>query len=41
LRGGQRHDRWIALKHINTGRIHIAVTVLEDENGKVRTDFKL
>uniref|UniRef100_A0ACD5Y1R8 Uncharacterized protein n=2 Tax=Avena sativa TaxID=4498 RepID=A0ACD5Y1R8_AVESA len=35
LRGGQRHDIWIALKHIKTGRIHIAVTVLEDENEKV------
>uniref|UniRef100_A0ACD5XSS2 Uncharacterized protein n=2 Tax=Avena sativa TaxID=4498 RepID=A0ACD5XSS2_AVESA len=35
LRGGQRHDIWISLKHIKTGRIHIAVTVLEDENRKV------
>jgi hypothetical protein len=38
LRGGQRHDIWIALKSIKTGRIHIAVTVLEDENEKVPND---
>ncbi|TVU32312.1 hypothetical protein EJB05_24037 [Eragrostis curvula] len=38
LRGGQRHDIWIALKNIKTGRIHIAVTVLEDENEKVPND---
>lgn len=38
LRGGQRHDMWIPLKHIKTGRVHIAVTVLEDENGKVPSD---
>ena len=31
---------WIPLKHIKTGRVHIAVTVLEDENGKVRTDLR-
>ncbi|KAL5203575.1 hypothetical protein ABZP36_008446 [Zizania latifolia] len=38
LRGGQRHDIWIALKNIKTGRIHIAVTILEDENEKVPND---
>ncbi|KAG8058787.1 hypothetical protein GUJ93_ZPchr0002g25092 [Zizania palustris] len=38
LRGGQRHDIWIALKNIKTGRIHLAVTVLEDENEKVPND---
>ncbi|XP_062218903.1 C2 domain-containing protein At1g53590-like isoform X2 [Phragmites australis] len=38
LRGGQRHDIWMALKNIKTGRIHIAVTVLEDENEKVPND---
>ncbi|EAY85558.1 hypothetical protein OsI_06931 [Oryza sativa Indica Group] len=38
LRGGQRHDIWIALKNIKTGRIHIAVTVLEDVNEKVPND---
>lgn len=35
LRGGQRHDIWMALKHIKTGRIHVAITVLEDEDEKV------
>ncbi|XP_062223436.1 C2 domain-containing protein At1g53590-like isoform X2 [Phragmites australis] len=38
LRGGQRHDIWMALKDIKTGRVHIAVTVLEDENEKVPND---
>ncbi|KAK3152854.1 hypothetical protein QOZ80_2BG0164400 [Eleusine coracana subsp. coracana] len=38
LRGGQRHDMWMPLKNIKTGRIHIAVTVLEDENEKVPDD---
>lgn len=38
LRGGQRHDIWMALKNIKTGRVHIAVTVLEDENEKVFND---
>uniref|UniRef100_A0A0D9VFA7 SMP-LTD domain-containing protein n=1 Tax=Leersia perrieri TaxID=77586 RepID=A0A0D9VFA7_9ORYZ len=33
--GGKRHDIWIALKNIKMGRIHIAVTVFEDENEKV------
>ncbi|KAL6877582.1 hypothetical protein ACP4OV_012797 [Aristida adscensionis] len=38
LRGGQRHDIWMALKNIKTGRIHIAVTVLEDESEKIPND---
>uniref|UniRef100_A0A804P248 C2 domain-containing protein n=1 Tax=Zea mays TaxID=4577 RepID=A0A804P248_MAIZE len=38
LRGGIRHDIWIALKNIKTGRIHVAVTVLEEENEKVSND---
>ncbi|OQU76094.1 hypothetical protein SORBI_3010G091300 [Sorghum bicolor] len=38
LRGGKRHDIWIALKNIKTGKIHIAVTVLEEENEKVPND---
>ncbi|CAN6237979.1 unnamed protein product [Urochloa humidicola] len=38
LRGGQRHDIWISLKNIKTGRIHIAVAVLEEENEKVPND---
>ncbi|KAJ3692277.1 hypothetical protein LUZ60_012627 [Juncus effusus] len=31
LRGGQRHDKWIQLKNIKTGRIHLAITVSEDD----------
>ncbi|KAJ1269970.1 hypothetical protein BS78_06G019000 [Paspalum vaginatum] len=38
LRGGQRHDIWIALKNIKTGRIRVAITVLEEENEKVPND---
>ncbi|GJN06592.1 hypothetical protein PR202_ga24337 [Eleusine coracana subsp. coracana] len=35
LRGGQRHDKWLSLKNIKKGRIHLAITV-EDiaENSK-------
>ncbi|MQM06166.1 hypothetical protein Taro_038984 [Colocasia esculenta] len=29
LRGGQRHDMWLALKNIKMGRLHLAITVLE------------
>lgn len=31
LRGGQRHDKWMTLKNIKKGRLHLAITVLEDE----------
>ncbi|GJN38266.1 hypothetical protein PR202_gb27293 [Eleusine coracana subsp. coracana] len=27
LRGGQRHDKWLSLKNIKKGRIHLAITV--------------
>ncbi|CBI17682.3 unnamed protein product, partial [Vitis vinifera] len=30
LRGGQRHDMWLPLKNIKMGRLHLAITVLED-----------
>lgn len=30
LRGGKRHELWLALQNIKTGRLHLAVTVLED-----------
>ncbi|XP_051151862.1 C2 domain-containing protein At1g53590-like [Andrographis paniculata] len=33
LRDGQRHDMWLPLQNIKTGRLHLAVTVLE-ENGE-------
>ncbi|GMH25619.1 hypothetical protein Nepgr_027462 [Nepenthes gracilis] len=29
LRDGQRHDMWLPLKNIKTGRLHIAITVVE------------
>ncbi|KAK4438984.1 C2 domain-containing protein [Sesamum alatum] len=29
LRDGQRHDLWLPLQNIKTGRLHLAVTVLE------------
>ncbi|KAL6850145.1 hypothetical protein ACP4OV_020772 [Aristida adscensionis] len=35
LRGGQRHDKWISLKNVKKGRIHLAITVediSEDKN---------
>ncbi|RWR97397.1 C2 domain-containing protein [Cinnamomum micranthum f. kanehirae] len=31
LRGGQRHDKWLPLQNIKMGRLHLAVTVLEDD----------
>ncbi|XP_039001618.1 C2 domain-containing protein At1g53590-like isoform X1 [Hibiscus syriacus] len=30
LRGGQRHDMWLPLRNIKMGRLHLAITVLED-----------
>ncbi|KAK8527561.1 hypothetical protein V6N13_085383 [Hibiscus sabdariffa] len=30
LRDGQRHDMWLPLQNIKMGRLHLAVTVLED-----------
>ncbi|CAL9016811.1 unnamed protein product [Prunus brigantina] len=30
LRDGQRHDMWLPLENIKTGRLHLAVTVIED-----------
>ncbi|PQP95664.1 C2 domain-containing protein [Prunus yedoensis var. nudiflora] len=30
LRDGQRHDMWLSLENIKTGRLHLAVTVIED-----------
>ena len=34
LRDGQRHDMWLSLQKVKMGRLHLAITVLED-NGKV------
>lgn len=29
FRRGQRHDVWLSLQNIKTGRLHLAVTVIE------------
>ncbi|KAL5989977.1 hypothetical protein ACLOJK_010872 [Asimina triloba] len=29
LRGGQRHDKWLSLRKIKMGRLHLAITVLD------------
>ncbi|KAI0492175.1 hypothetical protein KFK09_026441 [Dendrobium nobile] len=31
LRGGQRHDKWFNLGNIKMGKLHLAITVCEDE----------
>ncbi|XP_072998636.1 C2 domain-containing protein At1g53590-like isoform X1 [Typha latifolia] len=38
LRGGQRHDKWFSLKNIKMGRLHLALTILEDELEKGKND---
>lgn len=30
LRDGQRHDMWIPLKNVKVGRLHLAITVIEE-----------
>ncbi|KAK4285779.1 hypothetical protein QN277_002429 [Acacia crassicarpa] len=35
LRGGQRHDMWLPLQNIKTGRLHLAITILEDNAKEV------
>ncbi|XP_054815118.1 C2 domain-containing protein At1g53590-like isoform X2 [Prosopis cineraria] len=35
LRDGQRHDMWLTLQSIKTGRLHLAITVLEDNAKEV------
>lgn len=34
-RNGQRHDMWLPLQNISTGRVHLALTVLEETETKV------
>ncbi|XP_062188557.1 C2 domain-containing protein At1g53590-like isoform X2 [Phragmites australis] len=34
LRGGQRHDKWISLKNVKKGRIHLAITVEDISEGE-------
>ncbi|KAE9621564.1 putative C2 domain-containing protein [Lupinus albus] len=36
LRDGQRHDMWLPLENIKSARLHLAITILED-NGKEET----
>ncbi|XP_038984951.1 C2 domain-containing protein At1g53590-like isoform X2 [Phoenix dactylifera] len=38
LRGGQRHDKWVSLQNIKMGRLHLGITVLEDELDKANKD---
>ncbi|XP_052207502.1 C2 domain-containing protein At1g53590-like isoform X2 [Diospyros lotus] len=33
LRGGQRHDMWLPLQNITTGRLHLAITVEVNKKG--------
>ncbi|XP_010462258.1 PREDICTED: C2 domain-containing protein At1g53590 [Camelina sativa] len=37
FRGGQRSDMWLPLQNIKVGRLHLAITVIED-NGKLSED---
>lgn len=30
-RGGKRHDFWLKLQEVDTGKIHLAITVLEKQ----------
>lgn len=32
LRDGQRHDMWLSLKDVKTGRLHLAITIVEGNN---------
>ncbi|KAI4366025.1 hypothetical protein MLD38_021954 [Melastoma candidum] len=36
LKDGQRHDMWVALQDIKMGRLHLAITVLEDSEAQPR-----
>lgn len=39
LRGGQRHEMWLSLQNVKMGRIHLAITVLEQELQKEQKDL--
>ncbi|KAF2949352.1 C2 domain-containing protein At1g53590 isoform X2 [Oryza sativa Japonica Group] len=43
LRGGQRHDKWISLKNVKKGRIHLAITVedISEEKGLEESSRKV
>ncbi|PKA49646.1 C2 domain-containing protein [Apostasia shenzhenica] len=36
LRDGQRHDKWLKLENIKTGRLRLAITIIEVELQKVK-----
>ncbi|XP_018441858.1 C2 domain-containing protein At1g53590 isoform X2 [Raphanus sativus] len=38
FRGGQRNDMWLPLQNIKMGRLHLAITVTEEDEGKVDDD---
>lgn len=37
-RDGKRHDLWLDLEHVDTGKIHLAITVLEKQNESLSSD---
>ncbi|XP_061367866.1 C2 domain-containing protein At1g53590 [Gastrolobium bilobum] len=37
FRDGQRHDMWLPLQNVKTGRLHLAITILEDDGKGVDT----
>ncbi|CAH2036588.1 unnamed protein product [Thlaspi arvense] len=40
LRGGQRNDMWLSLQNIKMGRLHLAITVIEDSAKWSEDPFK-
>lgn len=40
-RDGKRHDLWLDLEHVNTGKLHLAITVLEKQNESLSSDETL
>lgn len=40
-RDGKHHDLWLDLEHVNTGKIHLAITVLEKQNESLSSDETL
>ncbi|TVU23187.1 hypothetical protein EJB05_30222, partial [Eragrostis curvula] len=40
LKGGQRHDKWLSLKNVKKGRIHLAVTVEDIPEDKIVSGFE-
>lgn len=40
LRGGQRHDKWISLQNVKTGRLHVALTVVDLDTGSKKREVE-